>query len=160
MPLGAPAHRQKQGAGPAGIQGTREDTTSRSPRPLYAWMRAPECRSGARRLRTTCERVVRAAADDRNRWAKRARVARRLGLLLFVPSGRARDAGADARLWEAMQEFAGAHGSALVDHVRRQVLAGEPDRARIARGPAPMPSMRLPCLSRVSASWARSPEST
>jgi hypothetical protein len=29
-----PPSRQKQGAGPAGIQGTREDTASRSPRPL------------------------------------------------------------------------------------------------------------------------------
>jgi hypothetical protein len=89
-----------------------------------------------------------------------ARVRRGRRRLRLVPSGRGRDAGADARLWEAMREYAGARGSALVDHVRRQVLAGEPDRARIARGPAPKPSMRLPCLSRVSADWARSPEST
>jgi hypothetical protein len=41
-----------------------------------------------RSLRTTCERVVRPGTDDRNRWTKRARVARGLRLLLVVLSRR------------------------------------------------------------------------
>jgi hypothetical protein len=37
-----------------------------------------------RLLGTSCERVVRPGADDCNHWTKRARVSRRLGLLLVV----------------------------------------------------------------------------
>jgi hypothetical protein len=57
-----------------------------------------------RALGTTRELVVRPGAVDGNHWTKRARVPRRLGLLLVVPSRREPDAGAGAHLSEAMRE--------------------------------------------------------
>jgi hypothetical protein len=49
-------------------------------------------------LGTTCERLGRLAADDRNRTAKRARVDRRAGRLLVVRSGRLVRLSADDRI--------------------------------------------------------------
>jgi hypothetical protein len=51
-------------------------------------------------LRARC----RPGANDCNRWTKRSRVSRRLGLLLVVPSGRGLDVGGDARSSEGMRE--------------------------------------------------------
>ena len=47
-----PPVRQKQGAGPPAYTGTGEETAPRSPARALAQMRAPECRSATRLLRT------------------------------------------------------------------------------------------------------------
>jgi hypothetical protein len=54
----APACRQKQGAGPAGIQGNPRGHDIALPAPAYAQMGAPEYRSGAHLLRTTRQRLT------------------------------------------------------------------------------------------------------
>jgi len=66
-------------AGPTVIHRTRRMRRRCGPRKRASRKLGTGCS-----LRTTYEHVVRPAADDRNRWTKRARVAPPLGLLLLV----------------------------------------------------------------------------
>ena len=59
----APACRQEQGAGAAGIQGNPRGHDNALPAPAYAQMGAPESQSGAHLLRTTRQRLTQHPPD-------------------------------------------------------------------------------------------------
>jgi hypothetical protein len=71
----------------SGPQGSPDTPRSAPP---FAPIQSSPIRRFRRSHGTTCERVVRPGADDCNHWTKRARVSRRLGLLLVVRAARAR----------------------------------------------------------------------